>query len=291
MEVRKLDAPLGAEIVGIDLRKPVSDSQFEAVAKAFAENGVIVFRAQDITPQQHIDFSRRFGELEVLKFYAQYLHKDHPEIFVVSNIVENGKSLGLPDAGRVWHTDVSYKGEPSLGSLLYAREVPHREGKPLGDTMFATMISAFDALPTDMQSKLSNMTASHRLDEKRYTVDLKTQKERGKRAQLTDEQRKMIKDVHHPIARTHPVTGKKCLYINELFTVAIDGLDPTESDELLAQLCQHATQQKFIYRHRWAVGDLLMWDNCSTQHLAVGDYAPTDRRLMHRTTVRGSVPF
>lgn len=291
MEVRKFDAPLGAEIRGVDLRSPVGDAEFDAIRMALAENGVIVFRGQDITPKQHLDFSRRFGELEVLKMYEQYLHKDHPEIFMVSNVQENGRYVGLPDAGRIWHTDVSYKAEPSMGSLLYAREVPMRDGKALGDTVFASMIAALEALPAELQARLSKMTASHKVDEKRYKKNEKTQQERGARAELTEEQRKLIKDVHHPVVRTHPVTGRKCLYVNELYTMSIDGLDEAESDKLLAELCGHAVQQKFQYRHKWAVGDLLIWDNCSTQHNAIGDYLPTERRLMHRTTVRGEATF
>ena len=291
MEVRKFNAPLGAEVLGIDLRRPVSDTDFAHISSAFAVNGVLVFRNQVLSEQQHIDFSRRFGELEVLKMYEQYLDKEHPEIFVVSNVVENGQSIGLPDAGRIWHTDVSYKEEPSLGSLLYAREVPVRDGKALGDTTFASTSAAYDALPDTRKQQLGELTATHRVDEKRYKTDQKTHQERGKRAELTEEQRTLIKNVHHPVIRTHPITGRKCVYVNELFTVAIDGMEAAESDALLGELCEHVTQPRFIYRHSWAVGDLLMWDNCSTQHLAVGDYLPTERRRMHRTTVKGSKPF
>lgn len=291
IKVRKFDAPLGAEIVGTDLRQSLDEADLADIKKAWAENGVLLFRNQRLSEQQHIDFSRRLGELEVLKFYESYLHKGHPEIFVVSNVVEDGKSLGLPDAGRIWHTDVSYKAEPSMGSLLYAREVPHRDGHPLGDTLFASTTAAFEALPEERRQKLATLTAVHRVDEMRYTTDQKNQKQRGDRVRLTEEQRALINDVHHPVVRTHPVTGKPCLYVNELFTVAIDGLDEQESDALLAELCEHITQPRFIYRHKWSVGDLLMWDNSSTQHLAVGDYRPDERRLMHRTTIKGSKPF
>lgn len=291
MEIRKFDAPLGAEVIGIDLRKPVNDADFAQIAEAFYDNGILVFRDQQLTEREHIDFSRKFGELEVLKMYEQYLNPTHPEIFVVSNMVENGRPLGLPDAGRVWHTDVSYKAEPSMGSLLYARKVPTRDGEARGDTMFANTIEAFDTLSEDMKKKLSRCTATHKVDEKRYTTNQRTNQARGERAGLTEEQRNLIQDIHHPVIRTHPVTGRKCLYVNELFTTAIDGLDQEESDALLEQLCAHATDPRFVYRHNWSVGDLLMWDNCSTQHLAIGDYAPHEHRLMHRTTVKGSAPF
>lgn len=291
IQIQKFDSPVGAEVLGVDLREPLTDLDYKVVRQAWAEHGVLVFRGQSLSPKQHIDFSRRFGELEVLKMYEQYLHKEHPEIFMVSNVVENGRNLGLPDAGRIWHTDVSYKAEPAMGSALYAREVPMRDGKPLGDTLFASMYAAWEALPADLQSKLAGATAAHRVDEKRYKKNVRTQEERGNRAELTHEQRSLIKDVHHPVARTHPVTERKCLYVNELFTVAIDGLEDAESDETLAFLCQHATQPKFQYRHKWAVGDLILWDNCAVQHNAVGDYLPSDRRLMHRTTIKGGPTF
>lgn len=291
LNVRKMDAPFGAEVLDIDLRNPVSDAVLADIKQAWAEHGILLFRNQDLDPKQHVDFSRRFGDLEVLKLYETYLHKEHPEIFVVSNVVENGKNVGLPEAGRIWHTDVTYLSAPSMGSLLYAREVPHRDGKPLGDTVFASTIAAFEALPEERRKQLTGKAAVHRWDEKRYVTDQKSNKSRGPRVELTDEQRAAIKDIRHPVVRTHPVTGKKCLYVNEFFTRSIDGLPEDESSAILAEMFAHIIQPRFLYRHKWAVGDLVMWDNCSTQHNAIGDYRPDERRLMHRTTVRGGVPF
>lgn len=177
-----------------------------------------------------------------------------------------------------------------MGSLLLAREVPQADGQPLGDTLFASTCAAYDALPAEMQEKIAGLKAIHRLDQSRYERDQRTNQERGKRAPLTDAQKAMIQDVVHPVVRTHPVTGRKCIYVNELYTFGIVGMEKEEGDRLIAELCEHITQSRFIYRHKWRVGDLLMWDNCATQHLAVGDYAPSQRRLMHRTTVRGAVP-
>lgn len=291
-EIRRFDAPLGAEVLGIDLAKPIDDDTFNHIVDAFAEHSVLVFPNQDLTVEEHIGFTRRFGELEILGFYEQYLYPGHPEIFVVSNIVENGKSIGLPEAGRVWHTDVSYKSEPSMGSLLYAREVPFdADGNPLGDTLFASTAVAFDHLPDSTKERLAGRKGVHRLDETRYNRDTRTDRQRGSRAALTEAQKKMIKEVIHPIVRTHPVSGRKSLYVNELYTFRIEGEDDEQGRRLIEELCTHITQPKFIYRHKWSVGDLLMWDNCATQHNAIGDYALPQRRLMHRTTVKGSAPF
>lgn len=290
LTIRGFDAPLGAEVIGLDLGKPLQEETFREIAEAFARYSVLVFREQEITPEQHIAFSRRFGQLEELKFYKQYLHPEHPEIFVVSNIVEDGKQLGLPDAGRVWHTDVSYKKQPSMGSLLLAREVPQEDGRPLGDTMFSSTCAAYDALPARKREQIDGLFASHRLDADRYERNQRTQQSRGPRAALTEEQRKMIESVVHPVARTHEVTGRKCIYVNELYTFDIVGLPQEGSRELLEELCEFATRPEFIYRHQWSVGDLLMWDNCATQHQAIGDYAWPQRRLMHRTTVAGGTP-
>ncbi len=291
LAIRPFDAALGAEVVGLDLRKPLSSETFNQLTEAFAKFSVLVIRDQKLDEEQHISFSRRIGELEELGFYKQYLHPAHPEIFVVSNIVENGRQLGLPDAGRIWHTDVSYKKEPSMGSLLLAREIPHKDGIPLGDTMFASTSAAYDALSPELKGRLDGLSAVHRLDRSRYERNQRTQESRGKRAELTDDQIAMIQDVVHPVVRTHPVNGRKCIYVNELYTFGIVGFTKDESDALLTSLCNHITQPKFIYRHKWRVGDLLIWDNCSTQHLAVGDYALPQRRLMHRTTIKGGVPF
>jgi len=290
--LRKCDAPVGAEIHGLDLGADLDADTFQRVADAFAEHSVLVFKNQRITEAQHIAFSRRFGELEVLGFYQSYLHPEHQEIFVVSNIVENGKPIGLQEAGRVWHTDVSYKKEPSMGSLLHAKEVPHTDdGKPLGDTLFASTSVAYDALPAETRTRIDGLRAVHRLDEARYQREPGTQKARGTRAALTEEQKKLIQDVIHPVVRTHPVTGRKCIYVNELYTFGIVDMPEAEGARLVADLCAHITQPRFIYRHKWSVGDLLMWDNCATQHLAIGDYSASQRRLMYRTTVRGGVPF
>jgi len=286
IEVRKADAPLGAEIAGVDLAKALGDAEFRAIERAFVENAVVVFRDQAIDEAQHVAFSRRFGALEI-HVLTQYLVPGHPEILLISNVVENGHQIGIADAGQYWHTDLSWAAAPSRCSLLYAREVPVLGGTPLGDTLFASTCAAYDALDPSMKERLVGLKARHRYGDRYKTM---SEAGRSERAPLTEVQKRATPDVIHPVIRTHPISGRKSLYVNEGFTVAIEGLPEAESSALLAELFRHATRPEFIYRHRWRAGDLLMWDNCSTQHKAVADYALPLRRLMHRTTVQGSVP-
>lgn len=287
ISVDRANAPLGAEIRGVDLSRPLGDEDFAAVEDAFVGNGVVVFRDQAIGEGQHIAFSRRFGDLEI-HVLKQYLHPAHPEILVISNVVENGRHIGVADAGRYWHTDLSYLQAPSRCSLLYAREVPvAADGQILGDTLFTSTVAAYDALPEAMKKRSAALEAVHRYGD-RYD---KMEKTGGMRDKLSDEQRRQTPDVVHPVVRTHPITRRKCLYVNEGFTVSLVGVPEDEGRSLLKELCVHATRTEFVYRHRWRKGDLLMWDNCQTQHLAIGDYELPQRRLMHRTTVKGTVPF
>jgi taurine dioxygenase len=282
LQVKKLTPKFGAEIIGVDLSKPVPEELFREIEDVFNNSGVVVFRGQNITEDQHVEFSKRFGDLEI-HVRKDALMKNRPEIFVVSNVMENGKPVGSIDAGQFWHTDLSYKQVPSRGSLLLAREVPVRDGKSLGDTMFCGTIPAFDGLNAALQVRLEGLNAVHHY-EKGYNRDRPS----GKRVPLTDEQRKALPDVVHPVVRKHPYTGKKCLFVNEGYTAEIIGLPKSESDSILNQLFEHCLKDEFIYRHNWQVGDLVMWDNCSTQHKAVGDYEPAMRRRMDRTTLKGT---
>ncbi len=286
--IRRSDAPIGAEIAGVDLAQALDDETFKQVQEAYYRHSVIVLRDQTLTPRQQVSFSRRFGELEI-HVLKQYLLPEHPEILVVSNIVENGRLIGLADAGRVavWHTDMSYLKEPSAGSALYALEIPRNEaGVAVGDTLFASTFAAYDALPENMKKKLSGLRATHHMT-KGYDSDKETP---ATRIKYDDDQRTSIRDQAHPIIRTHPVTGRKCIYLNKLCVTGIVGMPDSESQPLLEELYAHCTRPEFIYRHQWRAGDLLMWDNCSVQHLAVQDYALPQTRRMHRTTLKGSIP-
>ncbi|HUP93497.1 MAG TPA: TauD/TfdA family dioxygenase [Burkholderiales bacterium] len=294
--VTKIGKHLGAEISGIDLSQPLDDDTFAQIAKAFFDNEVAFFRNQRLTPEQQIDFTRRFGVLE------QHVRKESrlggfPEILIISNIVdENDRAIGSQDAGRFWHSDLSYKREPSMLSALYALEIPVGNGKALGDTSFASTTAAYDALPDAQKRRLETLKNVHSY---RYyrTKNLEAQKEeqaRGGRVVeehvLTEEQLKSVPDIAMPVLRTHPVTGRKGLFVNEAHTSHIVGMPREESAALLSELYRHIVQPEFIYTHSWRPGDLLMWDNAAVQHKATFDYDLPLRRLMHRTTVRGSAP-
>jgi taurine dioxygenase len=292
-----LSAEVGAEIVGIDLSKPLDDETFAGIRDAFFKHAVILFRDQRITERQQIDFSRRFGELEI-HVLKQFLHPQHPEILLISNIVEDGKNIGIVDAGRYWHSDLCYKAVPSMASALYAVEIPRDDkGNVLGDTLFASVAGAYDALPENLQKRVAGLKALHSLehtfDRSRKDTDIRTEQIEAKdinRTSVTAEQKKVAEAVH-PVIRTHPVTGRKSIYVNDSTTVKITGVSDSESADILDELRARCIRPEFVYRHQWRLGDLLMWDNCSSQHQAVADYALPQRRRMHRTTITGTVPF
>jgi len=204
---------------------------------------------------------------------------------VISNIKdENGENIGLADAGLTWHTDVSYLKKPSRCSLLYAKEVPYRDGKPLGDTLFTNTIAAYEALPEIMKRRLVGLRAIHRYSERKRVAN-------SPRPKLTKKQLDQTPDVAHPIVRTHAWTGRKSLYVTAGECIGVEGLPHDEGLALIEELHAHCVRPEFQYRHKWQVGDLLMWDNATSMHIAICDYVLPERRLMHRTTVAGGVPF
>jgi taurine dioxygenase len=281
--VRKSDAACGAEIM-VDLAAPIEDALFGEIERAFHDNIVVFFRDQRLTDEQHIAFSRRFGDLEI-HIVKKYLLPDHPEILLISNVRnDEGELIGLADAGFTWHSDVSYRRCPSRCSLLYAKEIPMRDGAPLGDTVFANTVAAYDALPAAMKRRLAGLKAIHRYAMRRRVVD-------SPRPKLTAAQLAETPDIAHPIVRTHPYTGRKALYVTAGECIGIEGMPEGEALQLITELDAHCVRPEFCYRHSWREGDLVMWDNASAMHLAICDYALPLRRLMHRTTVIGSQPF
>ena len=286
--VRKCDAALGAEIV-FDLSRPIDQATFAEIEGIFHDNIVVFYRDQHLTNEQHIAFSRRFGELEI-HIVKKYLLPDYPEILLVSNIKNDaGEHVGLADAGFTWHSDTSYRKNPSRCSLLYAKEVPHRDGKPLGDTVFANCILAYEALPEVVKRRLAGAKAIHRYSMRRRI-------DNSPRPKLTAAQLAETPDIAHPIVRTHPYTGRKALYVTAGECIGIllpsgEEMPEDEALDLIAELDAHCVRPEFCYRHSWRVGDLVMWDNASAMHLAICDYALPERRLMQRTTVIGSEPF
>ncbi len=280
---RRFETALGAEILDLDLSRPLDDATFAAVRRAFlASEGVLVFRDQRITPAQHVEFSRRFGKL-LIHVLRQYAHAEQPEILLISNVIKDGKPVGIGDAGRDWHSDLSYVAEPSLGSLLHAQELPP-EG---GDTMFANMYAAYEALPDTIKRRIDGLHAVHSYE---YSHNRFRNAGSKFRPQLTEAQKAEVPDVTHPVVRTHPETGRKALFVNEGFTSRIAGVPDDESRELLDFLFRHSVEDRFTYRHHWRDHDLVFWDNRCAMHKALG-CPPHLRRHMHRTTVSGDKPF
>lgn len=280
---RRFDAPLGGEIVGLDLSKELSEDTFRAIRESFLDATVLVFRGQqDLTPEQQIAFSRRFNELQIHVLKEFHL-PGHPEILVVSNVIdETGRKIGLGDAGRYWHSDLSYVAEPSLGSMLHAQELP-TDGS--GDTLFANMYLAYESLPKEIKQRISGRRAVHS-----YTLKYDALRAvSNARNALSDEQKRQVPPSIHPVVRTHPETGRKALFVSEGFTASIEGLPEGESEELLKFLFAHSTQAAFVYRHQWQPGDMVFWDNRATVHLATGA-SPGQRRTLYRTTIKGDIP-
>jgi taurine dioxygenase len=292
ISVNRIGKRFAAEISGVDLSAPLDDDTFAQVSKAFFDNEVVVFRNQRLTPAQQIAFTRRFGPLEAHVRKESRLAA-HDEIFVLSNKVDaQGKAIGAQDAGRYWHSDLSYKREPSMLSALYAVEIPVKDGVALGNTYFASTTAAYDDLPAELKARVGRLRNVHSYREYRLKNYAAQQDEarRGIRTVQefapTPEQLASVPDMEVPVVRIHPVTGRKCLFVNEGHTSHLTGMSRSESDALLAELYAHITQPEFVYGHSWREGDLLMWDNIAVQHKATFDYDPLPR-LMYRTTVRG----
>ncbi len=263
-----------AEVIGADLRDHGDNTQFDAIKAAHLAHGVIVIRDQKITPAQQIAFSRRFGPLAIHVLQDQLL-EGFPEILLVSNKTKDGKFVGLPDAGRYWHTDQSYEPKPALGSFLYAKEIP-ADGS--GDTLFCDMTAAYETLLPDMKKRLNGLQGMHIYNHSHKDFS------------LSDEQRDRLPGSRHPIVRTHPETGRKAVYLGGKILKYVIDMDARGSADLLDELYTHCTSERFIYRHKWTTGDVVFWDNRCTMHFAQPYDDRNYTRHMHRTTVQGDVP-
>ena len=284
MKVTPLGPYAGARIDGLDLSAPLEAAAFAALEDAFDRHGVVAISDQRLDEPALIAFSRRLGELEI-NVASSFRHPQYAHVNILSNKRKaDGTLLGAPDAGEGWHTDMSYNALPARASILYALEVPMRGGEPIGDTLFASMTAAYEALPPALQMRLEGLEAVHHFA-KFYDYMIR---ERGSpRAPLTAAERAAKPPVTHPMVVRHPHTGRKCLYADPGYSIEVVGLPPEESKGLLEFLFAFLTQAAFQYRHKWRVGDVLMWDNISTIHMATGGYAAHEPRLMWRTQVRG----
>jgi taurine dioxygenase len=278
---------LGATIEGIDLAMPLGAGDFAAILRALGEYSVLRFPAQRLDAAQLKAFAGRFGALET-NVSGTFQEPDHPEIMILSNIVDNGRPIGARDAGQDWHTDMSYSETIALANLLYALKVPRRNGVALGGTEFANMHAAYAALPDELKTRLDGMTVLH--DFTKFW-EMMRQRPGSLRPPLSEEQRKQKPPVSHPIFLTHPITGRKVLYANPGYAIRINELPESESDEILAFLFEHQLQPRFRYLHRWTEGDVLFWDDIGTLHNARADYGPDEPRLIKRCQVMADKVF
>ncbi len=278
LDLAPISPVMGAEVHGVDLARPMDDATFAAIRAAFGRHMLLRFPAQTLDEVALVAFSRRFGELQI-HVLDEYRHPRFPEIYVLSNVDRTtGRTTGRhPDLGTlVWHSDLSFQRRPALATILYGIEVP----KTGGETLFADLCGAYDALGDAMKRRIEGLRAVHDLDYSR---------QRAGAPPMTATQRAEAPPVDHPLVRTHPETGRKGLYISHHIS-RIQDLPEAESRALLAELMAHATGDRFVYANRWQTGDVVMWDNRCTMHRATEYDAAEERRVMHRTVVKGDIP-
>jgi taurine dioxygenase len=287
MHIEPTGKILGASITGLDLAQAPSDQEFRQILRALGDYGVLCFPRQRLDTPEFARFGAMFGELEIN--VANLFHEPgFPQVMVLSNMTKDGKPVGLGDAGQGWHTDMSYSKDIALANVLYAIKVPMRDGRPLGDTQFRNMQAAYEDLPDDIKTRLKGRTATH--DFAKFW-DMMRARPGSIRGPLTPAQRAQKPPVQQPIFRTHPITGRTILYCNPGYAMRIDGLPLSESDELLEFLFAHQAKEKYFYAHRWAEGDVLMWDNIGTVHNAVPDYRADEPRYIRRVQVMASKDY
>jgi taurine dioxygenase len=279
VSIRNLDAPLGAEVAGVDVSKPLPPPDIDAIETAWRERLVVVFHDQSLSDPQLIAFSKNFGELDPPgpNPFGEPFLKEHPELNVISNVVEAGKPIGnLGDGEAVWHADMTYVDVPPKAAMLHALEVPPPAAG--GNTYFANMFAAYDALPANLKAAADGKIAIH--DASRNSAGML----RKGYQDVTDVRQTV--GARHPLVRTDVKTGRKALFLGRRPSAYVLGLSVAESDALLDALWAHATQPRFAMCHEWKVGDLLMWNNLSVLHRR-DPFDPKTRRVMHRSQIKG----
>ena len=288
MQVIPSGEALGATIEGLDLSAPLAAEQLVGVIQALGRYGVVRFPRQTLTGRQLRDFSAQLGDLEINVASHAYQEPGVPEVMILSNIVENGKPLGLADAGQGWHTDMSYSRMIAFANVLYGIKIPRRNGETLGATQFSNMQAAYADLPADMKKTLEGKTVLH--DFNKFWEMMRREKG-SKRPPLTGAQRKSKPPVSHPVFLRHPLTGKRVLYANPGYAIRINELPEKESDEMLEFLFEHQLKPKYVYTSRWEEGDVLVWEDIGTIHNAVADYGPDEHRFVKRCQVMANRYF
>ena len=282
MKIIPSGAALGARIESVDLAQPLSTADDAAIVAALGKHGVLRFPRQKLDAAQLKRFAARFGELEINVASGAYQEPGHPEVMILSNIVENGKPIGLADAGQGWHTDMSYSRDIAFANVLYGIKIPRRGAEALGATEFSSTQAAYEGLPQNIKSKIQGLTCLHDFNK---FWEMMRQEKGSKRPALTDAQKKAKPPVSHPLVLTHPITGRKVLYANPGYAVRINELPEKESDELLELLFEHQLKPEYRYVSRWEEGDVLMWEDIGTIHSAMADYGPNEHRLVKRCQV------
>lgn len=280
LNLRTLVPGLAAEIVETDASRGIDKAMAAAIARALDACGVIVVRALQLTPLSFVALCRNFGALQT-HTRDLYAPPDQPELMVYSTLSENGETIGRPEAERSWHMDGAHLKTPHRMTLQYAVEVPVREGNALDDTCFASTRAAYDTLEPALRQQLHGMRAVH--------VHGIAKRKRST-PYFADAGMSQIfrRGVEHPVVRTHPRSGHKCLYVNPSSTSHIQGLNDRDSRALLARLYAHIEHPAHVYRHPWQAGDLVLWDNCAIQHRSVMQQEPPARRLLYRVQVKGA---
>jgi taurine dioxygenase len=274
IQITQLSTALGAQIDGIDLSQAITAEQQQLIAQALLKHQVLFFRNQPITPQQQASFARQFGDLHIHPIYPNI--PEQPEVLVLDTAETDVRD------NAIWHTDVTFLAQPAMGAVLAAKLLPDFGG----DTLWASSSAAFEALSKPLQLLLDGLTATHDFTRSFPLVRFGNTPDALER--YHDVQRKHP-PLSHPVIRTHPLTGRKGLFVNEGFTTRINELEEHESTALLNFLFAHSTRPEFTVRWRWQANDIAFWDNRITQHYAVDDYRP-NRRVMHRATIVGDTP-
>ena len=275
LTITPISSALGAQIDGVDLTRPLSPQQRDAIEQALLEHQVIFFKQQSITPQQQARFAANFGDLHIHPIYPNV--PEQPEVLVLDTAVTDVRD------NAVWHTDVTFLPTPAMGAVLSAKQLPAFGG----DTLWASGIAAFEGLSRPLQVLLDGLTATHDFTKSFPLERFGSTPEDFLR---WDQTRKNNPPLSHPVVRTHPVSGRKSLFVNEGFTTKINELSEAESEAILKLLFAHSTRPEYTIRWRWQENDVAFWDNRVTQHYAVDDYRP-NRRVMHRATILGDAPF
>jgi taurine dioxygenase len=289
LSIEPTGAVLGATVRGIDLAQPINEHDFGRILLALGNHGVLRFPDQQLDMGALRRFSERFGDIQGPSAGTPEAAKDnYAHVGTLSNLKQDGRYVGLPDAGQDWHTDMSYRDVMGFVNVLYGIRIPRREGKPLGGTEFSNMHLAYEALPVDIRTRLADATATH--DFEKFWEHMRRDKA-STRPPMTDEQRRRRPPVIHPLFLTHPITGKKVLYCNPGYAMRINELPQRESDAMLEYLFAFQLEQRFRYTHTWTENDLLVWDHLGTIHRAIADYAPDEIRLMRRCQVMATKVF